>query len=165
MNQYIKPIIDVKPLPVNSPCQIRPVQASDEPRLTSLYFSAFRDTIEYCDWKPKKIEASAINNIKDFFIGRWGRLLPASRAAVYTKPDGGEEYIVGAALITGKQDGQPVLDMLFVAPPWQRKGVASSLVSAAINELFRSGYKTLKSSYHPGNEASSAWHLSFGFKI
>jgi len=158
MNRYVETIIEVKPLPVNSPCRIRPVQAGDEPRLISLYLAAFRDTIEYCDWKLEKIETSAGNNIKDFFIGRWGRPLPASRAAVCAKPNSGEEYIVGAALITEKKDGQPVLDMLFVDPKWQRKGVASSLVSAAINELYRSGYKKLKSSYHAGNEASSTWH-------
>jgi GNAT superfamily N-acetyltransferase len=164
-HRYLETIVEVKLLPVNSPCQIRPVQAGDEPRLISLYLAAFRDTIEYCDWKLKKIETSASNNIKDFFIGRWGRPLPASRAAVCWKPNGGEEHIVGAALISEKKDGQPVLDMLFVAPPLQRKGVASSLVSAAINELFRGGYKGLKSSYHAGNEASSSWHRNFGFKI
>ena len=108
-HQYVKTIVEVKPLPVNSPCKIRPVETSDEPRLISLYFSAFRDTIEYCDWKPKKVEVSAINNIKDFFIGKWGRPLPASRAAACAKPNGGEEYIVGAALIAEKQDGQPAL--------------------------------------------------------
>ncbi len=163
-HRCIESIVEVKPLPVNSPCRIRPVETSDEPRLIPLYLTAFRDTIEYCDWKPEKIETSAINNIKDFFIGKWGRPLAASRAAVCVKTNGGEEYIIGAALISEKQDGQPVLDMLFVAPPWQRKGVASFLVSAAINELNIIGYKKLKSSYHPGNEASSAWHQNFGFK-
>ena len=75
----------------------------------------------------------------------------------------GEGSLVGAALLIEKEGGQPLLDMLFVIPEWQRKGLSTALVSAAINELYRTGIKRLGSRYLLGNDGSRAWHQKFGF--
>ena len=148
--------------PLKSPCRIRAVTKSDEVQLTLAYFAAFRDTIEYCDWEPEKIAATAKKDIQDFFAGKRGNPLPASRVAVASQ-EVYEESLVGAALIVEKDNGQPLLDMLFVIPEWHRRGVATALVSAAINELYCSGMKRLESRYFLGNDASQAWHRKFGF--
>jgi N-acetylglutamate synthase-like GNAT family acetyltransferase len=71
---------------------------------------------------------------------------------------------MGAALLTEKHDGQPLLDILFVHPQWQRKGLATALVSSAINALSDTGATTLESRYMLGNDASQAWHHGYGFK-
>jgi GNAT superfamily N-acetyltransferase len=152
--------IEVKEYPVNSPYKLRPVEMSDEPQLVSLYIDAFGDTIDFCDWEPGKIANTAGDDIHGFFAGKRGRPLPASRAGIDNQSDA---VVVGAALIVEREGGQPFLDMLFVDPEWQRKGVAEALVSTVINELYSTGSKTLKSHYHLGNEASRAWHQRFGF--
>lgn len=177
--RIVTTIVEIKPRPVRfvqlkSHCRIRAVDRDDEAQLISAYFAAFRDAIEYCDWKSSKIAAAAKKDIQDFFAGKRGNPLPASRVAVASQSKSplppfdkggksGEESVVGAALIVEKGNGQPLLDMLFVIPEWQRKGLGTALVSAAINELYRAGMKTLESRYLLGNEASQDWHHKFGF--
>lgn len=154
--------VEIKPRPAKSPCRIRGVDKGDEAQLISAYFAAFRDSIEYCDWEPEKIAAAAKKDIQAFFAGKRGNPLPASRAALASQ-EASETSLVGAALIVEKGNGQPLLDILFVIPEWQRKGLGIALVSAAINELYRTGMKRLESRYLLGNDASQAWHHKFGF--
>jgi GNAT superfamily N-acetyltransferase len=164
--------VEIQPRPVTSPpfresstpfreqaCPIRAVDEGDEAQLIAAYVAAFKDTFEFCDWKPEKIAVAAQKDIQNFFAGKRGRPLPASRLAV--APEG--ESVVGAALIIEQSDGVPLLDMLLVIPEWQRKGLGTALVSAAINELYRAGMKRLESRYLLGNEGSQAWHQGFGF--
>ncbi len=167
--QIVTVSVEVKPRSITAPCQIRTVDEGDEAQLISGYFAAFRDTIEFCDWKPGKIRDSAHKDIQSFFAGERGNPLPASRVALTPGPSpsgrgaGGEGSLVGAALIIEKEGGQPLLDMLFVVPEWQRKGLSTALVSAAINELYQAGVKRLESRYLLGNAGSRAWHQKFGF--
>ena len=65
-------------------------------------------------------------------------------------------------MVTSTENG-PLLYLLFVAPQWQRRRLATAMASAAINELNELGEKTLTSRYHIGNEQSMAWHQRFGF--
>lgn len=161
--RVITTAIEIKPRSVKSPCRLRAVNKDDEAQLISAYFAAFKDTIEYCDWEPEKIVAAAKKDIQKFFAGNRGNPLPASRVAVASQSKAKEKFVVGAALIVEKKDDQPLLDMLFVIPEWHRRGVATALVSAAINELYSFGMKRLESRYFLGNDASQAWHRKFGF--
>jgi len=164
--------IELTPRTINSPYTLRPVETGDEPRLVSLYIDAFKDTIEFCDWEPSKIAASAEEDIRGFYTGKRGKPLPASRVAVDAHSDAS---VIGAVLIVERNGDEhdfppggggtlPYLDILFIAPHRQRRGAAAVLVSTAMDELYRSGHKRLKSHYHLGNEASRDWHRRFGFK-
>jgi len=155
--------VEIKPRSLPSPCRIQAVDKGDEAQLISAYFAAFSDTIEYCDWEPEESAAAARKDIQEFFAGKRGNPLPSSRVAVASQSEVAEESIVGAALVIEKTDGQPLLDMLFVIPEWQRKGLATALVSAVINELYSAGMKRLVSRYLLGNNASQTWHRKFGF--
>lgn len=153
--------IEVQPRHVNSQFKLKYVDKSDESQLISAYLTAFRDTIEYCDWELEKITDSAKTTIRNFFAGKRGNPLPVSRLAVDTQS--GVEHLIGAALLVEKENGQPLLDILFVLSEWQRQGLATTLVSAAINELYNARVTTLESRYMLGNKASQAWHQTFGF--
>ncbi|MCP5107494.1 MAG: GNAT family N-acetyltransferase [bacterium] len=160
-HHVVKTLIEVKPHHVNSSYKLRQVEPNDEAQLVSLYIAAFSDTIDFCDWEADKIAACAGSDIRGFFIGKRGRPLPVSLVVV-DKQSG--TAVIGAVLIVEREEGQPIIDMLFVGPDRQRKGVAAALVSTAINQLYRNGSESLKSHYHLGNEASRAWHQEFGFK-
>jgi RimJ/RimL family protein N-acetyltransferase len=156
--------VEVKTRFVNSLFRLRPVKRNDASQLITAYLEAFQDTIEYCDWEPEKIADSANTTIRDFFAGKRGNPLPVSCLAVGIQSNVVGNELIGAALFVKKDDERPLLDILFVLPKWQRKGLATTLVSAALNELYNNGVKTLKSLYMLGNEASLAWHRKFGFK-
>ena len=152
--------LNIEPRSCKYPCQIRPVEKKYESELVSAYLAAFRDCIEYCDWEQDKIADSARKSVVGFFSGERGNPLPASRLALVSHP---EKVVVGATLLVEMDDGCALLDMLFVSPEWQRRGIATALVSAAIEQLHCSGYERLESRYMLGNDESRAWHGKFGF--
>src|SRR6185503_6537561 len=106
---------------------------------------------------------AARHSIRSFLNGSRGRVLSASRVAFSPGAPDGPSRILGAALVT---ENGPIcrLDRLFVSPDFQRTGLATSLVSAAMNELHGSGVKVLQSASLLGNRPSREWHLAFGFK-
>jgi GNAT superfamily N-acetyltransferase len=71
--------------------------------------------------------------------------------------------IAGAALLLGGPDVPPLLDMLFVAPSLQGRGVATAMAAAACAVLQDTGASVLDSRFVQGNDASEAWHRRFGF--
>jgi len=155
--------IATAPRPVSSPCPIRRVAEEDAAALRAAYVAAFVDTVEYCDWEPAKVEDSAADTMRNVFAGKQGEVLSASCVATYPGAVNDLDRIAGAALVTRTREANPLLRILFVAPRWQRHGLATALVSTAINELHGAGEQVLQSSYHLGNDASVAWHRKFGF--
>lgn len=141
---------------------LRQPAESDIEALTPVYIAAFRETIEYFGHSQEQIAEAARRDLRNYFAGEHGQPTSASCVAVAPGPSPGEETFTGAAMVTSMENG-PLLYLLFVAPQWQRRGLATALVSAAINELHELGEKTLTSRYHIGNEQSMAWHQRFGF--
>jgi len=162
-HQVVTVTITVQPRAVSAPCRLRTVTQDDAPGLAAAYIAAFSDTIEYCDWESEQVKISAQTNIRNFFAGKRGQPHPASHVAVVSQATAAREQIAGAALIIGDDGETPLLDMLFVAPAWQRQGLATALVAAALNALHSAGVAVLESSYMLGNAESQAWHQRFGF--
>ncbi len=154
--------IDVSYRDVNTEFLLRQPAESDLERLTSLYVAAFKETIEYFGHSINEINEAARRDLTDYFTGARGRPTSASCLAISSGSNLDEETIAGAAMVTSTENGI-MLYLLFVAPEWQRHGLAAAMVSAAINELHDLGERTLTSKYHIGNEVSMAWHQRFGF--
>jgi RimJ/RimL family protein N-acetyltransferase len=152
--------LTLKPHAVKASCLIRPVTADDCEQLIASYIRAFSDTIHFCDYPPEEIAEHAHRDIHLYFSGRRGHPLAASRVAVH--PAGGEQ-IIGAALINAGHQDSPLLFLLFVPPEGQQQGIATAIVSDAINVLYASGERALYSQYHLGNEQSRRWHQRMGF--
>jgi RimJ/RimL family protein N-acetyltransferase len=154
------------PRQAKAPVVLRPAVESDEPELVRCFQEAFADTYEYCDYKPEDFVRSSRDCLRHFFAGLFHRCLPASRAAVAPPAQGQAGAIVGGALALSQTEEKDwaLLDMVFVAPSWQRRGVATALVSAVLTELHATGWGRLVSRYQPGNAASQAWHQRFGFR-
>ena len=100
---------------------------------------------------------------RPYLGGERGKPLPASRLALVFHPETEERVVGGGALLVEMDDGCPLLDVLLVSPEWQRRGLATALVSSAIDQLHGSGYRRLTSRYMLGNDESEAWHGKFGF--
>lgn len=141
---------------------LRRVSSDDALELTAAFLEAFVDSVEYCDWKTDKINKAADKAIRSHFSGARGRPHIASRVAMAFDRGLRRDSIVGAALLT-QAPRYPILDLLFVRPAWQRLGIATALMSNAMNELHDLGETLLKSAYHAANEGSMNWHHRFGF--
>jgi len=154
--------IAVAPRDVDTDCMLRQPAESDIEALTPVYIAAFSETIEYFGYSQGQIAEAARRDLMNYFAGEHGRPTSASCLAIAPESNPDEETIAGAAMVTSAENG-PLLYLLFVAPQWQRRGLATAMVSAAINELHELGEKTLTSRYHIGNEQSLSWHQRFGF--
>jgi RimJ/RimL family protein N-acetyltransferase len=154
--------IAVSPRDVNTDFLLRQPAESDIEALTPIYVAAFRETIEYFGHSQEQIAEAARRDLRNYFAGEHGQPTSASCLAIDPGSNPDEETLAGAAMVTSTENG-PLLYLLFVEPQWQRRGLATAMVSAAINELHELGEKTLTSRYHIGNEQSMAWHQRFGF--
>jgi GNAT superfamily N-acetyltransferase len=141
------------------------VAEPDEETLVDAYVAAFEDSAEYCDAPLEEVWRSARENIRAFYAGDRGEALPSSCQAVDETAGKPTEVVAGAALVTRAKDGCPLLDILFVRPRWQRRGLATALVSWSLARLLAQGETTLRSRYHLANEPSRAWHHRFGFTL
>ncbi|MBA2345613.1 MAG: GNAT family N-acetyltransferase [Rubrobacter sp.] len=138
---------------------VRPVSPADARGLVDAFIEAFEDGVEFCDWPAEKIHEHARRNIADYFAGRRGTpLLTVSRLALDE-----ERRVVGAALLIGRDAGA-TLDLLMVHPGFLRRGIARSLVGAAVEELRARGATILRSAHCVSNEGSAWWHRAFGFE-
>jgi GNAT superfamily N-acetyltransferase len=142
--------------PVPPELRLEPLDPAQDVALARAFVAAFRDAIEYCDVSLERLRDAARTLVADFFAGKRGTVDAASRCL----RDG--RRIAGAAMITRVRRGL-LLDVLLVRPKWQRRGLATALVAAALDDLRARGESVLHSTYHPGNEASAAWHARFGF--
>jgi RimJ/RimL family protein N-acetyltransferase len=151
----------VTPRPVNAPCALRRVLPEDEAPLLAVYMEAFAENQAFCDYTDAQFLDAARRDLRDSFTGHRAPLLTAARVAVATEATG--EQLVGAALLSRDREYGPVLDLLFIRPLWQRRGLATALVSSAMHALHQTGEGTLTSCYQLANAASQAWHRGFGF--
>lgn len=138
---------------------VRLVTPDDTDALIHAFYESFRHTVEYCDWKDDAIRASAESAIRSYWKGKRGSPHPASVLSVAAA---NPAAVTGAALVVQGHEC-PALDILFVRPRWQRKGLATALVSTAMNALSANGETVLESAYDLANEDSRVWHGKFGF--
>lgn len=136
-----------------------PIAPSWKPQMIEAFFEAFEDSVEFCNWPVEKIRAHADKNINNYFDGVRGEPLSVSTIALQPNQD----RIAGLVLFTNK-NGWINLDLLFVKPLYQRKGMATEMVSFAVNQLFEQGIREVYSAYHICNDRSQKWHHSFGFE-
>jgi ribosomal protein S18 acetylase RimI-like enzyme len=148
------------PQAVTESNQIVPVDPSLKEQMIATFFAAFEDSVEFCDWSLDDILAHARKNITNYFQGVRGKPHPVSRIAL----EQNSQQIIGLALFVENKEQRVVLDLLLVKPSYQRMGIATQMVTSAINSLYAEGIENLWSGYHICNDQSCAWHQKLGFK-
>jgi RimJ/RimL family protein N-acetyltransferase len=156
--------IPITPRPMASPVPLRPAIAGDEQELLPCFVAAFKGAFEYCDYTRPMVVKSARACLHHFFQGPFHRWLPVSCVALGPPKTARAGKPIGAALVMAQEEDWALLDMIFVMPSLQRRGLATVLVAAVLEGLGQlGGYRTLVSRYHLGNEPSRDWHQRFGF--
>lgn len=136
----------------------------DAPALIALFRAAFSDTPEYAGWPDARFDAEAEKVVADFLSGKRGPVSDATRLAVRTGAGADDGAVIGAAFVVERAAGAALLDVLMVAPAWQRRGIARALAAAVLGQLARTARPPLISRWHLANEASVAWHRRLGFR-
>lgn len=156
---------------------IRPIQPSDAGALAGLFQSAFDGAIEFAGYSTEMLRERADESMGEFFAVQRE---PDAAKRCAQQPHAWENAsflaeavgrVVGATMIRKLRVG-PILEPVFVAPDWQRRGVAALLLDAALGALNSGNTERsdeaavdfLYSRCHLGNPASLAWHVRFGFE-
>jgi GNAT superfamily N-acetyltransferase len=137
---------------------LRPLRETDRVELLSAFLDSFRCAPEYADYPIQKYREQAAKYVEGFYGDVRGGRSPASTVIVRNGP------IAAAALIKNREAKPALLDCLLVRPAYFRQGLATAVTARAVNELARTGATVLRSSAMLANEASTAWHLAFGFR-
>jgi N-acetylglutamate synthase-like GNAT family acetyltransferase len=145
---------------VKGDLDLRPIDINFRDKMVDIFFETFQESVEFCDWEIDQIKKHAEKNINDYFNERRGK--PYLNSLMAIGKDG--INIVGLGLFLTNEDGNMELDLLFIKPNYQRKGLGTELVSTVNNKLCEEGITELYSAYHICNEGSKSWHHSFGFK-
>jgi len=150
-------------LPISSRQQpdvkgIRPVKPEDAAALCDVFLDAFRVAPEYADYPMAKFRQKASEYVAGYFDEVRGK--PSSTSRVIVR----KGAILVAALIKERDGKGPLLDCVFTRPDQFRKGLATAVTTAAVNELAKRGYNDLRSYALLANEPSLVWHARFGFE-
>ena len=155
---YINGLLTLKPETIQPGHHYQAVEVKHKHAMKTAFFNVFQDTIEFCNWPADAIRSHAEKNIDDYFTGVRGE--PNSASKLQLDKNG---RVVALALFITTESGKTKLDLLFVLPRTQRKGIATEMVSLACNELQPQGIYEIYSCWHALNETSQHWHHQFGF--
>lgn len=159
---YVATKLKISPRSADTNYLLVPADPTLKQSMISAFFESFRDSVEFCNWPIPTIKKHAEKNINNYFDGVRGK--PLSVSVIAVEPD--SDRIAGLALFNQNRrgDGETNLDLLFVRPLHQRKGLATAMVSAAVNQLKEQGIEELCSGFHVCNQNSEKWHHAFGFQ-
>lgn len=125
--------------------EILPVTEVKIKQLYDLFFLAFVESVEFCNYKRSKVKEAAKRNVGELFDG--GRGIPQiEHCRVAVLPDK-KKTLIGACLISKYKYGFKN-EILFVHPNYQKQGIGTVLVSGVLNELNEFGEKFFWSEYH-----------------
>ncbi len=145
---------------INTSGGIQPISKVTVEELIELFYAAFVDSVEFCDYTKAEVRKCAKSNIREFFDGERG--IPQLELCRITVLPDEKNNLVGACLISKYKYGFKN-EILFVHPGCQNKGIGTGLVSSVLNDLHQRGEKILWSEYLICNERSASWHKKFGF--
>ena len=116
--------------------QLRPVRAEDELSLAELFILTFDDAVEFAGWPADVYRQDARDNIASFFgkptQRRHHGRSPGRPEASFLFASG--EQLLAAVLVRSIRRG-PIIEPIMVHPAHQRRGLATTLLSASIHAL------------------------------
>lgn len=152
--------INLSPRPLQQNHALIPVHPSYAEQMIAGYFEVFVDSVDLCGYSEAQVQDSAKKCIDHYFSGKKGEALPASIIAL----DQNSQKLAGLALFILNREQKPHLELLYVRPQFQRRGMATAMVTLGMNNLIESNFQALFSTYHICNEGSRLWHHKMGFQ-
>ena len=170
----------------NGDVVLRPLLPGDWISLPKLFAQAFRGTQPFASLNSDTLAQAAQGCLNQTQAGGDGPVIESSSQLAYLQ---GSEDLVGACLITllpaenpTEQNsyswqepppadavanclGRPHLTWIVVDAPFAGRGIGTTLLQAACQQLQQLGYQELASTFLLGNDASMLWHWRNGFRL
>lgn len=124
------------------------------------YIDAFINSVEFCGWPINSIFEEAHRDISLYFEGERGK--PLSASVIALEPE--TQRVIATALITEKKEQGACLELLYIRPSHQRKGIGTNIVYRSVHTLIQQGYLQLTSQYHICNHHSRQFYHKLGFQ-
>ena len=124
------------------------------------YIASFINSVEFCGWPINQIFEEAYRDISLYFKGKRGKPLSASTIVQDPKT----QTVIATALFTDKKEQGACLELLYVSPSYQRKGIGTHIIHRSIRLLAQQGYSQLTSRYHICNHHSRQFYHKLGFQ-
>lgn len=177
-------LLELRSMDVPADVPLRPIAASDFPRLIELFSDAFCSIQPYGSLDAptrEKAAAEALERVRSGGDGPWierasfvaldkGQAIGAIFITLLPRGDVSEwdsyhwtEPPPADAIV--RRLGRPHLTWIFVSPFAVGQGTGTALLAAATRELLRLGYTELLSTFMLGNESSMLWHWRSGFRL
>jgi GNAT superfamily N-acetyltransferase len=179
-------VLDLRPIADTEPAELQPLPADEILALDELFCAAFGRTQPLASLDADTALAAARACLGKTRYGGDGPLIESACFQAVGEQRGRP---LGAILITllpaevltdlwcyrweeppppdaiARAIGCPHLTWVFVSPWEMRRGLATALLAAAVEELLRLGYRHLASTFLLGNDASTLWHWRCGFRM
>ena len=136
-----------------------PVDDSYAEQMIDGYFACFVNSVEFCNWPIKEIQAAAQRDITNYLAGQRGKPSPASVIALDPKT----QKLAGLALFKIKGE-QIHLRLLYVRSPHRRQGIATAMIHHGIHHLTVENHQQLTTRYHICNPQSRQFYHKLGFQ-
>ncbi len=156
----LQPLSVTPQLPANY--QLRGIQTADADGLIALFEQAFDDTDDFTGWPEDAFRRHARDSVVSHLGGQARRQVGSAGRLSASFVIESESQLVAAAFIRDDRQG-PLLSPIMVHPAHQRRGLATSLLSASLQALQADGLRTLFSACYLCNAASLKWHTQNGF--
>lgn len=135
---------------------LRPPRLRDRDALVNLWTDLFAERPDHGRAGREHIRADAQKRVDALLDSSNEPLLDWACVAFH---DGA---VVGA-LLPDMFGSYPQIDVLFVAPDWQRRGVGTTLLRTFAQAVRADDAPCVVSTSHPANRASRGWHRAMGF--
>jgi GNAT superfamily N-acetyltransferase len=189
--KYFHALLELQPFAERSQMDetsqaLRPLRPGDWDDLALLFSAAFRGVVPFNALE----DAPRVDAVrKSLHFTRDGGDGPRIDRACFVAEDREANGPVGAILVTLLPDedpsdwkafhwkepppadclerhiGRPHLTWVFVSPLERGRGVATTLLNAAVRELLAMGYTRMASTFLLGNDSSLLWHWRCGFQL
>jgi hypothetical protein len=170
----------------NGEVVLRALSPSDWTTLPKLFAQAFRGTQPFAGLNLDTLHQASQHCLAQTQAGRDGPVIESSSQLTFFA---GSENPVGACVITLLPAGDPTdqtsytwqevppsnavanclgrphLTWIVVDPTFAGRGIGTTLLQAACQQLRELGYRELASTFLLGNDASMLWHWRNGFRL
>jgi ribosomal protein S18 acetylase RimI-like enzyme len=144
--------------PVPPGAEVRPIRATDEPRLARLHEKAYRDHLDrYLSIEALDPVHDADRQLREYFGGRWGELLSPGSTAVTL--DG---RIVAAVIAVQRGPHVLIIDVM-TEPDLQGRGFGRAALASALQALRERGESAVVLNVTEGNERAVRLYSRLGF--